>query len=196
MTIHLEPKQVPANLKGRYTGKKFSAEVAETVKIPANASIWDHGSRTTYHGIDLVTGETFAVGFAHLDPWHKDRKAVEVTLAPGKAVVEHCIAAGTDMGLHFYVHPANAATLLPAKVELTEMEKLVLTATRSFKASYNGRDRYTMAAEEHNWSHRKNPAPFPTREQWEATKAALVVGGYLNKAGAITVKGRNAVPFK
>ena len=33
---------------------------------------------------------------------------------------------------------------------------------------------------------------FPTREIWVAAKAELIAGGYLNKAGAITIKGKNA----
>jgi len=35
--------------------------------------------------------------------------------------------------------------------------------------------------------------PFPTRGEWEQAKADLYSKGYLNKAGAITVKGRNAI---
>lgn len=33
---------------------------------------------------------------------------------------------------------------------------------------------------------------FPSREEWETAKAELITLGYLNKAGAITNKGRNA----
>jgi hypothetical protein len=34
---------------------------------------------------------------------------------------------------------------------------------------------------------------FPSREEWDASKAELIQAGYLNKAGAITNKGRNAI---
>ena len=36
----------------------------------------------------------------------------------------------------------------------------------------------------------------PTRAQWDEAKAALIGRGLLNKAGAITVTGRNARPSR
>lgn len=95
------------------------------------------------------------------------------------------------MGLTFYVNPSNAAALLPAPVELSAHEKEVLNATRSYKSSYGGRDRYDMAQSAAQYG--KNAGAFPSREQWEAAKAALMARGFLNKAGAITVKGKNAL---
>ena len=47
------------------------------------------------------------------------------------------------MGLTFTVHPNDAIKMLPSGNELTEHEKTVLTATKSYKASYAGMDRNT-----------------------------------------------------
>ena len=44
-TIHLEPSQVPAALRGAYDGRKFKAVVCESVEIPVTAGLWDGGSR-------------------------------------------------------------------------------------------------------------------------------------------------------
>jgi hypothetical protein len=91
------------------------------------------------------------------------------------------------MGLTFYVHPQNAAALLPApSAELSEHEQIVLNATCSLKSSHNGRDRYQMACEHYSRD------PLMTREQWNLAKASLQAKGLLNKAGAVTVAGKNA----
>jgi hypothetical protein len=190
--IHLESSQVPATLRGAYAGHKFKAVVCESLTIPCTAGLWDGGSRDLYQAVDLATGQRHSGTFQNEAPWG-DRKDREVALVPGLAIVEHSIFCGKDMGLTFYLHPTNAAALLPAPIELTSLEKLILEATRSLKSSYMGRDRYQMKLEDYRWSQdAKNGIPFPTREQWEQVKTDLIAKGFLNKAGAITVKGRNA----
>jgi hypothetical protein len=93
------------------------------------------------------------------------------------------------MGLTFHVHPADAAALLPAPAaDLSAHEKLVLEATASLKSSYGGRDRYQMATDDLRYARK----PYPSRAEWDAAKAELIGRGYLNKAGVITVAGRNA----
>jgi hypothetical protein len=96
------------------------------------------------------------------------------------------------MGLTFYVHPDNATKLLPApQAELTAFEKIVLSATASYKSSYAGMDRYEMARRDC-----RNGTPFPTRDDWALAKQTLINLGLLNKAGAITPAGRNAIPSR
>ena len=192
-TIHLEPSQVPAALRGAYDGRKFSAEVCESVVIPATAGLWDGGSRGFYKLVQLSDGQVIEFPGQDAAPWDPRNKR-RVQIKPGYAVVCHSIFCGKDMGLHFYVHPQNATALLPAKANLTPLEKMILEATRSLKSSYMGRDRYQMKFENHRYTpDGERGIPFPTRAQWEQAKADLYSKGYLNKAGAITVKGRNAV---
>jgi len=192
-TIHLEANQVPATLKGAYDGRMFKAHVCEQVTIPSTAGLWDGGSREYYKLIRLADGQATPFPNQSEAPWGA-RKEILFNITPDFVVVEHSIFCGKDMGLTFYVHPSNAIKLLPAPVELTAIERLVLDATRSLKSSYMGRDRYQMKLEDYRYSaDAKNGIAFPTRAQWEQAKADLYAKGFLNKAGAITVKGKNAI---
>ena len=190
MTTHyLEPNQVPSHLKRGYSGKRFTAQASEQVTIPSYAGLWDGGSRDTYQIIRLADGAVVAASNNSSAPWDNKRVNRIVTLEPGIAVVEHSITCGKDMGLRFYVHPSDIVKMLPATVELTETERLVLTATKTYKSSYNGMDRYDMATGDFRYANK----PYPSRDEWNAAKQALVERKLLNRAGAITVSGKNAV---
>jgi hypothetical protein len=193
--IYLDAKDVPPQLRGTYTGKKFSVVVTESMTIPADAGLWDGGSRSTYSAVRLADGTAMSFPGQNLAPWdaRADRK---IDLQPGFVVKRHSIFCGKDSGLTFYLHPQDAAPMLPTKAELTDHESLVLNATIGFKSSYAGKDRYQMMAERINpiWAPRDERKPFPTREQWDAAKQSLIARGLLNKAGAVTPAGRNANP--
>lgn len=189
--IHLRPDQVPAHLKGPYTGRKFQLVVTETVTIPADAGLWQDGSRERYLGMDLATGDRAIGGFNRASPWDTSRRDTTVTIPPGRAVVRETILRGKDMGLTFYITPADATPLLSAPVELTEHERAVLKATAEFKSSYGGQSRYEMARDRASWN---TAAPaFPTPAEWDAAKGALAERKLLTRAGAITPAGRNAI---
>jgi hypothetical protein len=226
--IYLESNQVPQYLRGEYTGKQFKAIVTDSITVPHQAGVWDGGSRETYHFVELSTGCSVPSPYQRTAPWDTQRQEFHAPLPPGVAMVEHSIFCGKDMGLTFYVHPDSAAKLLPPPAaELTETQKLVLNATASLKASYNGKDRYenskpygamsraerdariakveALYAEKGNVKLQSGKFAadriaelkawtnfFPSREEWDAAKAELIAAGYLNKAGAITTKGRNA----
>lgn len=191
-TIHLDPAMVPPAMRGNYSGKQFKAIVSETVTIPADAGLWSGGSRETYRVIHLETGHDAPAADHNASPWD-NRRDNTITLQPGFAVVCHSLFCGKDMGLTFYVHPQNAAKLLPAPVELSELDKVILAYTRARKSSYAGKDRYAQAADDWQWKARgKTNKLFYTRDQWEAGKADLATRGLLNKAGALTTAGKNA----
>ena len=195
-TIYLETNQVPPALRGGYDGKKFAARVVESVSVPSDAGLWSGGSRDVYTLIELASGVRHPMPGQSASPFDGARQERTVTLKPGFAIVRHSTFCGKDMGLTFYVHPDNAATLLPAPAAaLSPVEKLILKYTKERKASYNGRDRYDMAADDMRYGSRgigeTGIETMPTRDEWDAAKAALISGGYLNKAGAITVKGKN-----
>ena len=192
-TIYLDANMVPATLRRGYDGKKFKAHVCETMTIPMTAGLWDGGSRDKYSVIRLADGAEIEPINHNAAPWNRERRDVTVQLEPGIAVVEHSMFCGKDMGLTFYVHPSNAAQLLPRPSgELTPHEKLVLIATRSLKSSYAGRDRYDNAQGEYHCEKALAGAPYPSRAQWDEAKQSLIGKGLLNKAGAITTAGRNA----
>src|SRR5271166_5855043 len=143
-TIYLDSKDVPAYLRGEYTGKQFKAVVTDSISVPMDAGLWEGGSRETYRFVELATGRSVASPAQQTAPWSKERQEFNSPLPAGIAMVEHTIFCGKDMGLTFHVHPDSAAKLLPAagQPELTETQKLVLNATYSLKSSYNGKDRY------------------------------------------------------
>jgi hypothetical protein len=192
--IYLEPDQVPGMLKGAYSGRQFKAIVCETATIPMDAGLWSGGSRETYRAVNLDTGIDVPLRGQNAAPWDAARREHEISLAAGVVVICHSMFCGKDMGLTFYVHPANATKLLPANTagELSETELLVLEATASLKSSYGGKDRYEMSRHNARYSSKA----FPTREQWEQAKQSLIARKLLNKAGAITTAGRNARPSR
>lgn len=179
MAIYLEANQVPAALRQGYAGARFKAEPCESVYIPSDAGLWSGGTRDSYSAIELATGRTSPVGFQNTSPWNNERKEASVPLKPGMAIVKHSMFCGKDMGLTFYVHPADIAALVPhnAAETLTETETMVLAIIRSRKSAYRA-DEYRRKG--------------ISEGEAEAIKARLISEGYLNKAGAITVKGRNA----
>lgn len=187
MTVHLDANQVPANLRGSYDGKMFKAEVCERVTIPMDAGLWSGGSREIYRVVRLADGAEIQPIDPNASPWDPSRKERIVQLETGIAVIRHTMFCGKDLGLTFYVHPTNAAAMLPKPVELTPFERIVLKATRELKSSYNGKDRYQMTCCDYGQK------PTMTRGEWDSAKTSLIAQGYLNKAGAITTKGRNAL---
>lgn len=193
-TIYLEANQVPSQLLGGYRGKKFAARIVESVTIPAEAGLWQGGSRETYRVVRLSDGADMPASDYSSAPWDTSRRERKIDLMPGIAVVRSSMFRGKDMGLTFMVHPADAVKMLPAPAELSGYDRLVLTCTKNFKASYSGRDRYQRGLDECRYNAGVlGGLDYPTRAQWDECKASLAARGYLNAAGAITVKGRNAV---
>jgi hypothetical protein len=198
-TVYLDKSQVPAQLRGAYSGTRFQVEVTDRVHIPITAGLWDGGSRDSYSAIRIADGAGVPFPGQDAAPWDATRVAREVALVPGICVVEHSIFCGKDMGLRFYLHPADAAPMLPPPADaLPAIEQLILDYTAGRKSSYMGRDRYDMACEDLRHAIRypgSYGAPrmpeVPTRAQWDSAKLALIAKGYLNKAGAITTAGRN-----
>jgi hypothetical protein len=160
--------------------------------IPSDAGLWSGGSRELFHAIDFATGEHASIPGQTAAPWDGARRELTVPIKPGFAIVEHSMFCGKDMGLTFYLHPDNATRLLPPVVELSEHERLMLSATASLKSSYGGKDRYEMSKDNVRYGNQEALAKFPTRAEWDAAKQSLIGRGLLNKAGAITVAGRNA----
>lgn len=189
--IFVEREQVAAIVAGTYPdyrGNKIRVIPAETVTFQ-NLN-WAGGTRSQYRACDLSGGP-----LGSLDRWNqvhpRDNAAEggEIRLPEGVAIVEHSLDRGRDTGLRIYIRPADMPNLLPAPVELGTVERLVLTATKSYKSSYGGRDRYQMARDDAPG----RIADFPSRAVWDAAKALLIERGLLVKSGAITNAGRNAI---
>jgi hypothetical protein len=192
-TIYLDKSQVPAQLRGDYAGTKFQVEVRENVHIPADAGLWSGGSRSHYYALRVADGAGMPFPGQAAAPWDCSRQGRDVALVPGMAVVCHRIFAGKDMGLRFYLHPADAAPMLPAPADaLSPVAQLVLDYTAGRKSSYAGQDRYAMAVSDLKSGYRsRDGIARLDRALWDEAKAQLVSMGLLNRAGAITPAGRN-----
>lgn len=148
-------------------------------------SYWSGGQRDYYAIIPLSDAY---VGAAFMIPENGTPFVPEVKplteLPVGFALV--CHTAGHHESVTVYVNQANLVNMLPAPVELSEHERQVLKYTSSFKSSYAGIGNYRF-----HTANRDNPS-F-TLENWETAKASCILRGFLNKAGAITESGRNAI---
>lgn len=192
-TVYLEPHQVPDKLRRGYTGRKFKAIVTDSVTI--NSQKWSGGSKDSYIAVNLETGERKP--FTDPRPWPENmQSAGNVNIPVNFAVIEHSIFCGKDMGLTFYIRPDNVTALLPdnSMETFTTAEQAVLFGSARYKSSYNGQSRYEMTCGRAWDSQAARYADFPgvTEQEWNDAKATLISGKYLNKAGAITPKGRNA----
>ena len=183
--IYLESSQVPPAIVATFGRRKYSVVTCESVTVPADAGLWQDGSREVWRVVQLSSGSAPAMPGQNAAPWDGERRNFDVRLRPGFAVGVERTFQGRDMGVLLYVHPADAAPLLPAPAELTDTERLVLQATATLKSSYGGKDRYQMMRE------KNEGAAFPSREQWDDAKETLIARRLLMKNGAITPAGRN-----
>ena len=168
-----------------YKGRKFAVMVLDG---PFSVrSYWSGGSRNFYNFVRLGDLKVFG----EIPQQSMFDRAIpgadKVTLVPGLVCVRHVLFCGKDMGCEVMVHPSDSPRLLPDNSEedkLTEDERIVLTATRRWKNSYGGKSNV-------RFHEARRFVRDLTVERWDTAKASLVGRGCLNKAGAITMNGRN-----
>ena len=200
--IHVEPKTVHALIKATfpdYSGNKVRIIPVDTVTF--TDLNWSGGTRNQYQACTL-TGENIDSRYDlnSAAPWDNQFEGKSVSIPDGLAIVEHGYFCGKDMGLTIYANPRNITGLLPDKSELGAIEQLVLMYTICRKSSHNGQDRYDMAKSDYRYQSTEagrilQGKEFPNREAWNAAKSNLITAGLLNKAGAVTTKGRNNRPL-
>jgi hypothetical protein len=158
-------------------------EAIVTDRVHFHGTNWDEGNRRDYVIVRLADLTRHRIEEA---PFMERSELHEKTckLPPGFVVVVHVIGRYE----HIEIHTAadNVTRLLPAPVTLTEDEEIVLVATRSLKASYGGVSNYRFVE-----ARRYTGIDL---HRWETAKSSLIARTLLNKAGAITVEGRNACP--
>ena len=179
MVYHLNRKDVPAYLLGHYEGNKLKAEPCTSVTIQSDAGIWSGGSRERYIAVELASGKMIALPDQDSAPWDSNRTTREIPLKPGFAILRTSVFCGKNMGLTYFVHPDDIVKLVPdnSSVALCDIEKRVLRIISGYKA-FARNDEFRRAGIELG--------------EADAIKARLISLGLLNKAGAITVKGKNA----
>ncbi len=171
-----------------YKGRKF--KVIED-KFPQSLDSYsDGGSRTYYSFFDIKTEKVVNLGSNH--PFFEKEKPRHLggALLNGVVLVSNSIFLGKDTGITFYVNKGDDYEWLVGKKEiatdeLNRNQKIVLVYTRGYKSSYAGvkDNRYVEAFRSHQIS----------KDDWYEAKNWLIQNMYLNKAGAITVKGKNAI---
>lgn len=184
-TIHTqapEVRELAAIAFPGYRGKSYKVTAHQgNMRLD---SCWSGGSRDYYVLVDMATKRTIPIP-ENGTPFSNGGQIFTLENLPENiALVEHTIFCGKDIGITVYVHPDNLNRFaLPAPIELTHAQKIVLAFTRERKSSYNGRNRQEMAADE---------VGLPKLE-WEQAKAELIALGHLKSNGSITDSGRNAI---
>ena len=185
--IHLDPTTEIKNLARqcfpRYRGRRFTINNSgHSVNI---SSCWDGGSRSTFAMLELGTGKRLDI--AQNGTMHDGGPIAPegVKVPAGYVLAEHVISCGKDLGITFHIDPNTSTAFLPANVELTSDELIVLKATARHQNTYGGETdrRFREATRKHGIS----------RDAWNTAKAALISRKLLNRAGAITNSGRNAI---
>jgi hypothetical protein len=165
-----------------YSGRKFQVELTETINF--SGTQWAGGSKTDYRIVQLDGMKVVGIPeapFLQRSPLHEG----QYVLPPGYVVVSHHISCGKDLGLTFSVNPRDSFKLLPKPTEeLTRAEKIVLVAT-GLKSSYGGIKDLRF--------HEAHEKTGISRQEYDQAKELLIKKGLLNKAGAITPQGKNAI---
>lgn len=170
---------------GVKTGKPVNIETAEYIRL--SGTYWDGGSRTSYSAVNLATCQSVALPQYNPPQFGGPTEDPLIQLKNGDnyiAIVEYGTFCGKPATVYLHVHPDQMNRLaIQAAPELTEHEAVILIATASLKASYDGRKPRRDAARERGIDD----------AEFELVSAALKSRGLLNNAGAITTDGRNAV---
>lgn len=163
-----------------FTGQKVEAIVTDSVTF--HSTQWDEGYKRDYRILRLSDMKSLTIPEAPFMQRSPDHETA-VQLPDGFVVVVY-VHTRLDR-IEIISSAGNITPLLTQEVVLSEDERTVLIATRSRKSSYAGVSNYRF--------HEARRARGITLDRWEAAKAALIEKKLLNKAGAITVEGRNAV---
>jgi hypothetical protein len=183
----LEKKDVPKvilNVFSEYNGRKFRLSLCD--KVTLHDAYWSGGSRTEYRAVNLDTGEFSSANPQITNPFRVSIvPTVDIPLRT--VIVGHTIFCGKDVGLEIFARAEDVTPMLSPVDSLTEDQKIVLEYTRSRKSSYGGISDFRF--------HEAKSYTGITKERWEKSKAEMIASGHLDKRGAITPKGRNAVPI-
>jgi hypothetical protein len=93
--------------------RKRKVYVCPRTSVSIQGVNWSGGSRTTYHGVDLASGQVQSAGhFGTPAPWANPYEGATVELVPGKAIVTTGTFCGKASVMFIYVHPENMPALL------------------------------------------------------------------------------------
>jgi hypothetical protein len=163
-----------------FSGKRISCEVSD--KIHFHSTNWDSGYKRTYRIVRLADMAVLEIADA---PFLQDSKLHQGSYEiPDGFLVVVLVDSACKQSIQIVAPAGVINAALPAPESLTEDETTVLIATRSLKSSYGGISNYRF--------HEASQKRGITLDRWNAAKNALISRGLLNKAGALTTKGKNA----
>ncbi len=164
-----------------YAGRKISIEVVARDTMFTLRSYWDGGCRDYWTFVSLADMRIMQVS---QNGSVFDKQAHQSSIPPGVALIQRAYS-GSRQRVVIHIGSEDAALCLPAPAQISHNQAIVLSATRSFKPCYAGQSNYRFSQ-----AHRQTGI---SREQWDGAKGECQEQGWLNKAGAITATGRNAI---
>ena len=178
-TLHISPTPELSALAKKafgYTGRTFKVTATEAFTLLYYVDPDNGGSWSDYA---IVRGDKCESV--------QDGTGATITLNASTMLLQHSYFCGRDMGITIYCHPALFPQLLPAgeAQALTIEQKIVLAATRSYKSYYAGDNQIRF--------HQARRQTGITLADWERSKAECQGLGLLDKRGAITLAGKNAI---
>lgn len=180
MRLFIDSPEVRAIVRAAfpsYNGNKFIVtEFSGPMRLDSN---WEGGSIDYWVILNLETLRGVQIQ-ENGTPFSNGGKIERISELPlNCAVVQHCIFCGKDMGIRIHVGPDNLKKMLPAPVEMTRDQKIVLVATAGLKS-------FARFDEAHSYT-------GISRQNYDQAKAELITRGLLKSNGSITDAGRNAV---
>lgn len=161
--------------------KKKATRISPQEKVSFGGNYWSEGHCNYYVIVNLADMSTKAI------PQDNPLRYINDTvydIKPGFVVVIHRYC-GVREYVEIICHPANMPINLEDKREdFTQDELCVLYFTRCYKASYGGLSNYRY--------HECKSFNGITSANWELAKTSLISRGLLNKAGALTISGKNS----
>lgn len=179
-----EIKSIAKSAFPNYNGNKYQIKVFTPMRLD---SYWSSGSRDYYSIVNIGNDKMAAVP-QNGTPF--DANTLQISELPyNMVIVQHTISCGKDLGITIYCREDNIKQyLLPLTCEITKNEEIVLIATQSLKSSYAGISNYRF--------HEAHSVTGISEIDYNTAKVSLQSKGMLNKAGAITDKGRNSAGNK
>jgi hypothetical protein len=161
-----------------YKGKKLTAQ---PFKGPMSLnSYWSGGSKDNWSFYNLDSGQISTVSQNGTPFDGKDYGLSE--LPENVCLVNHCCFCG-KYSCELYFPQSQITKLLGEAPDISEDESIIIDYTCALKSSYAGVKNYRFV--------KAKRATGITEERWNAAKQSCIEKKWLNKAGAITPKGRN-----
>jgi hypothetical protein len=188
-TIYLDVKDVPREwIPADYKGKKFKAVICDKLTVTDCELRWSGGTRTTYTIIE--NGRQTPVTEAARFPNYGEQV---IELRRGRVLRSHTFSCGKDTGLTFYcvADDVNQSRLPAPEFELSGNEWLVLNSTTRYKSQYMGLTRRQMMNQD--CAYASPDFKKISTQEWDEIVKKLAGLGLLDKRGAITNRGKNAL---